>query len=297
MVIIISREGQLANRIVHASSFIVNAKEHKYKVVHLFFDDYYPVFSESLNGKKELINFWCKKKTGFVVFFQQSVTSIVKGFLKLRIKKLPGFEIIEYGGYDQGAPIFDLNSDRFIKKAKSKLVLVHGWFFRDPANQKKHKALLLEIWKPNSNYSINIENYFMRYKRDHDLVIGVHLRGGDYKKFEGGKWFYTPAQYYDKMKQLAELNVFRNKRLAFVICTNEKNISLPATDNFSVFNDERHFVEDLYLLSKCDYIIGPPSTFSMWASFYGGVPLYMLKNINLTLDDNNFRPEIMGLLN
>ncbi|MFN5837557.1 MAG: hypothetical protein ACK47J_12755, partial [Pseudanabaena sp.] len=32
-------------------------------------------------------------------------------------------------------------------------------------------------------------------------------------------------------------------------------------------------IEDLYSMAKCDYLIGPPSTYSMWASFYGMVPL------------------------
>lgn len=32
-------------------------------------------------------------------------------------------------------------------------------------------------------------------------------------------------------------------------------------------------VEDLYALAECDYLIGPPSTFTVWASFYGNVPL------------------------
>ena len=34
---------------------------------------------------------------------------------------------------------------------------------------------------------------------------------------------------------------------------------------------------DLYALSRCDYIIGPPSTFSQWASYYGHVPLRFLR--------------------
>lgn len=32
----------------------------------------------------------------------------------------------------------------------------------------------------------------------------------------------------------------------------------------------------MYLLARCDYIIDPPSTYTMWASFYGNVPLYMI---------------------
>ena len=35
-------------------------------------------------------------------------------------------------------------------------------------------------------------------------------------------------------------------------------------------------IEDMYLLASCDYIIGPNSTFSHWASFWGAVPLHIL---------------------
>lgn len=38
--------------------------------------------------------------------------------------------------------------------------------------------------------------------------------------------------------------------------------------------------EDLFSLSKADYIIGPPSTFSAWASLYGTVPLYFIESSN-----------------
>lgn len=40
-------------------------------------------------------------------------------------------------------------------------------------------------------------------------------------------------------------------------------------------------IEDMYSLAECDYIIGPPSTYTMWASFYGEVPLYMVDNPSL----------------
>ena len=31
-------------------------------------------------------------------------------------------------------------------------------------------------------------------------------------------------------------------------------------------------------MSMCDYLIGPPSTFTSWASFIGNVPTYHIKN-------------------
>jgi len=30
----------------------------------------------------------------------------------------------------------------------------------------------------------------------------------------------------------------------------------------------------IFSFAKCDYIVGPPSTFTSWASFYGDVPVY-----------------------
>lgn len=280
MVIIASREGQLANRLFHASSFIVNAKENNYHVCHLFFEDYYQFFSESLDQKRNLISFLGKKRTWFLSGVQKITTLLIRVLLKLRITRLPFIEIIEHKGYDQDKPAFDLNNQDFIKKAKSKLVLVYGWLFRDTINEKKYRQLLIEIWQPNKNFILNIDNYWQRYKSNCDILIGVHMRGGDYKKFEGGKWYYEPQQYYNKMEELAALEVFKSKKIGYVICTNEKNVSFSNSDAFLVFMEERHFVEDLFLLSKCDYIIGPPSTFSGLASFYGKTPLYKITDIN-----------------
>jgi len=285
MIIIASREGQLANRIWHASAFIVNAQENNYRIIHPFFDEYYPFFSESLNRNKSPIRFWGKRKSSAYSFLQTLLIFGIKIFLKLNIKKLPFFEIIRYEGYDQEMKPFDLNDENFINKAKSKLVLVCGWLFRDTVNQEKHKQLLLDTWVPDKQYQEGVESDFKKYKNEHDLLIGVHIRGGDYKKFEKGKWYYTPEEYYKKMQEVAALEIFRNKRIAFVVCTNEKNISMPGTEKFSVFSEERHSIEDLYLLAKCDYIMGPPSTFSIWASFYGAVPLLMIKDISVNINE------------
>jgi len=53
----------------------------------------------------------------------------------------------------------------------------------------------------------------------------------------------------------------------FFIASNEK-ISKEMTSDLEYFsNIDGSAPEDLYALSKCDYILGPPSTFSYWAGF------------------------------
>jgi hypothetical protein len=44
----------------------------------------------------------------------------------------------------------------------------------------------------------------------------------------------------------------------------------------------------MYALASCDYIVGPPSTFSLWASFYGQVPLCFLQKPDEPLALANF---------
>ena len=61
-------------------------------------------------------------------------------------------------------------------------------------------------------------------------------------------------------------------RVRFLLFSNEP---IPAAD-FAEFDTGRstdHPVEDMYAMAGCDYIVGPLSTYSMWASFYGRVPL------------------------
>jgi hypothetical protein len=46
---------------------------------------------------------------------------------------------------------------------------------------------------------------------------------------------------------------------------------------------------DLYALAKYDYILGPLSSYSQWASFYGNKPLYQLSGSKDRLDHGKFR--------
>jgi hypothetical protein len=48
-------------------------------------------------------------------------------------------------------------------------------------------------------------------------------------------------------------------------------------------------VNDLWTLSKCDFVFGPPSTFSQWASFYGKVPLLHLRGNDDRIEVEKFR--------
>jgi hypothetical protein len=74
----------------------------------------------------------------------------------------------------------------------------------------------------------------------------------------------------------------------FLICSNEP-VKIEDFEGMQIVTEARHFIVDLFSLSKCDYIIGPPSTFSWWASFYGSVPVIFLEKPNQRIQLDEFR--------
>ena len=51
----------------------------------------------------------------------------------------------------------------------------------------------------------------------------------------------------------------------------------------------------MYSLAECDYIVGPPSTFSTWASFYGNVPIYRITDPSAEFSIADFKVLIPGM--
>ena len=143
-------------------------------------------------------------------------------------------------------------------------------------NHIKHTAEINKIFMPNQVIVQSVTAIFSEIRITHQIIVGVHLRYGDYKIWEGGKYYFSEKQYYSKMLEVRE--AFKNKKVAFFISSNEK-IDLTffiECDCFVI--PDTNAAKDLYGLGLADYIIGPPSTFSGWASYYGNKPLYFIED-------------------
>jgi hypothetical protein len=121
-----------------------------------------------------------------------------------------------------------------------------------------------------------------------DMVVGVHIRQGDYATWNDGHFFYELEEYHQFMLRVQKL--YEGKRVGFFISSNE-DFSL---DIFEGCNCRRFGKEpsgailDLYTLSICDRIIGPFSSYSRWASFIGRVPLCFLETKDQQFTDESF---------
>lgn len=148
----------------------------------------------------------------------------------------------------------------------------------------EHKQEIVELFKPKEQVVNNVKSYFDDYD---GLTIGLHIRRGDYKDYLGGKYYYIDDVYSNIIDSLRRKMEVEGKRVRFLICSND-SVSIPdeCNDVFSI--QGANGITDLYALSCCDFIIGPPSSFSQWASFYGDVPLFVLLNANPDLDKDFF---------
>jgi len=107
-------------------------------------------------------------------------------------------------------------------------------------------------------------------------IVGVCMRQGDYKNHFGGKLFLNDYEYKILIDRV--LRLFGDDYGVFVACEEMKENPI---HHGAYFNYEDPAV-NLCTLSKCDYLIGPASTFMTWASFINNVK-------TCYIDRDNFR--------
>ncbi len=197
---------------------------------------------------------------------------------------LPGVEVVSVDDSGRSGSISPLNvlDDKKISSGES--LWVQGWLYRDYEGMSKYKKIIKEFFSPIPDIQDRINKCIKRRDIRHSLLFGVHLRRGDYKKWENGKYYYDDNSMSLLMQQVYRL--FPEKNISFLLVSNE-HIELDNYKRHDVFMGPGDPAGDLYSLAECDYIIGPPSTYTSWASFFGDVPLCFINNPNdsLSLDD------------
>lgn len=189
--------------------------------------------------------------------------------------------------------IFWVLGTKIVKKAFAALGeekgFVRGWDRRDshswfPSVREK----VLEVFRPDDSITREVEEAFAARRREGFFIVGIHVRRGDYRTWEEGRWFLSHNEYAEAMRRISSLHP--EKKVCFFISTNEA-IPDGAFEGLDIM--ETHFttaVHDIYGLTLCDRIAGPLSTFSRWASFYGRVPLRFIGKDDCIGSDEEFSP-------
>ena len=271
MIVIAKRVGRLANRMLLFAHFIGAAVEHGFTVAN-------PAFGPN-----------------HARYFPSTARDLLCRFPQRRLPVFPGGRVLAYGtartaddvlyslqrrGLDIGLirlrrdQHIDLNSEAFLEVVRRhRVVLVHDWFFRNAENVARHRTVIRAYFTPWEHHLTRARRAVERARRGERLVVGVHIRQGDYRRFKDGRFLYTHEQYRRVMASVE--SEFPGSEITFLVCS-DAPVPKDCFGTLDVAFGPGQEVEDLYALAHCDRIIGPPSTYSRWASFWGSVPLFVI---------------------
>jgi len=154
-----------------------------------------------------------------------------------------------------------------------RLVLAAGWKIRASGAFTRHRDEVKRVFSPAAAHMAAAEAAVASARDAAPLVVGVHRRRGDYASWQGGRYLFDDEQYANAMRRTREL---LGGDVAFLVCSDEP-VPPSAFEDLSTHPGPGDPVEDLHALSLCDRLIGPPSTFSSWASFMGDVPRHQIE--------------------
>ena len=154
------------------------------------------------------------------------------------------------------------------------LLIVRGQEFRAYDSLYRHEAEIRRIFRPTRKAEAEVAAAVAPAREACDVLVGVHVRRFDYKLFHGGRYFFEFEQYVDAMRQAA--GQFPGKKVGFVVCSTDK-IPPEVFGELPVWPGPGSAIGDLYALAACDRVMGPPSSFNQWASFYGDAPLHWIE--------------------
>ena len=272
------RCGRLANRLIIFANFVALAEEQGHRLINFTFHSY----SELFEGTHE--NIYCRYPRPRRRSWMDVVPGVAAALRKTRIP----YHITRYTALlNERCPVFGnkvvtlhefpgpnytlLEGPEYQEKiSPARIVFVYGWRLRSPGLIKKHGDKIRAYFRPIQKFETASRNAIDPLRRAADVVIGVHIRHGDYRGWKGGKYFFPAARYAGCMRELAEQ--FPGRKVAFFVCSDEPR-SADEFPGLTVGFGTDSPVSDVYALARCDYILGPKSTFSQWASFYGEKPL------------------------
>lgn len=144
------------------------------------------------------------------------------------------------------------------------------------------------IFRPKDEIMNKAEGLITEMRDSADMIVGVHIRRGDYATWNDGRFFYSLKEYHQFMLRVQEL--YKDNKVSFFISSNE-DFSLDQFEGCTCHRFGREpsgAILDLYTLSVCDRIIGPFSSYSRWASFIGEVPLCFLESKEQQFNKDSF---------
>lgn len=266
--------GRMANQLWHFASMYAYCLEKGYECENLAFFRYVCYFNFSI--KNVIVN------SVFVKFYKWhkniKLTKVLYIIYIRLIKMLFSRRIIVDNNEEfLLPPTPNLKEEqmaklRLIDRGKNLNWFFCGWLFRNPVGLEKYRREICEYFKPREQYYNLVLNFIKKLKSDYKLVVGIHIRQGDYKTWEGGQYYFTSEEVRKIIDDflLHKPNI-KIEDTVFVICSDGK-INDGCFRGLNTVLGPGTEITDLYTLTASDLIIGSTSTYGSWAAYYGNIP-------------------------
>ena len=274
MLIIFDKPGQLCNRLWSYAPFISYSMCNKVNLRILFFQEYKGLFDNSLSFKNIRFSKNNKLINLIIKLFVNNLQYLPKGLLSFF-----NFKLIESIDFSNGLLRYD-------PSLKNKIYFLSSWLAPKPPITSVNRKQIINFFRPNKQDREIVDQWLIPLKKKYTSIVGIHIRRGDYKEYYGGKFYYTDVTYKNIMKQIFKQS---SGKVCFVICSNDQ-INYEVFSGLTTVQHGKSAIQDLYILSQCDYIVGPPSSFSMWASFYGQVKIKFIVDPDEKINIKDFSP-------
>jgi hypothetical protein len=281
MLVIAATSGQLCNRLFQFAHFMAFCQKRNLRIVNLAFTDYAQYFDAT--DKKLLISFPLSNCTVRYSYLRTAMHKLLRksaAIMEFSMARFPGITSIQF--YDE-----PLNcAERLELRLNHRLIFISGWNFRNYPEVEQYADDIRRYFLPKRQYIDQAKQICNAIRKDSDVIIGLHIRRGDYKIHLGGKYYFEDEVYIRIIQAL--IAQFPGKKVKVLIASNDPlNMASFSCVSDNIIWNEREPIVDLMALAHCDYIVGPPSTFSAWASFYGKVPLLTVEEPQQVIDLNN----------
>ena len=262
MIIIGKKYGQLGNRLFLYAHLIAAAEEYGVKLMNPAFAEYAERFPRTRS------DLWCHypELEASAGSPHAGSPSRWKRNLVSKTVELSGRGVHYLGGEIRGLKVIrlrtgeqcDLASDSFASQVLSQDVLLQGWLFRSEHLLNKHAEKVKSHLAIDFSLQEKIQSRLWKLREQADLIVGIHIRQGDYATYLGGKYYYPTSQYSQWMRQIADH--YSPSRVAFLVCGNGE-FSVEDFQGLNVSCEKRDVMDDLYSLPQGGFVSGSTQYF------------------------------------
>lgn len=173
-------------------------------------------------------------------------------------------------------------------------IVVSGWYVRYYDLFLKYRSEICDLFTIDAQFTAPVTAKMLALdgRRRDVLRLGVHIRRGDYAVWCDGAYCYDDATYAAFISAVARM--YPDREVHVYLSTNDGTVSeerfRQLAPGIAVHLLGGSPAEDLFMLSECDCLVGPPSTFSLVAAMYRDIPLCRMDQADAaTLSHDDFR--------